>query len=70
VINVFDEQGAIAHNTAILDETNADFAAFNPFTETPVHGTHWDFGSNFGQPTSEANYQQVRTFRFSVGIRF
>ena len=43
---------------------------FNPFTETPVEGVHWRKGPNFGQPDSEGDFQQARTFRFSVGVRF
>jgi hypothetical protein len=70
VLNVFNEQGAIGHNSSILDATNSDLATFNPFTETPVQGVHWEYGSNFGTPTREASYQTPRTFRFSVGVRF
>ena len=71
VVNVFNRQGAIGHNSTILDATNSgDFVTFNPFTESPVQGVHWDYGSNFGTPTREASYQTPRTFRFSVGARF
>ncbi len=24
---------------------------FNPFTETPVQGVNWDYGTKFGKPT-------------------
>jgi outer membrane receptor protein involved in Fe transport len=70
VINVFNEQAVVDGNTTILDPTNSSHAAFNPFTETPVQGVNWDFGSNFGNPVNDADYQQPRTFRFSVGLRF
>jgi hypothetical protein len=43
---------------------------FNPFTETPVEGVNFDFGPNFGEAQSAGDYQQPRTLRFSVGIRF
>ncbi len=43
---------------------------FNPFTETPVRGTHWELGEDFGKPTSKDAYTLPRTFRFSVGLRF
>jgi hypothetical protein len=33
-------------------------------------GAHWQKGPNFGKPNSEGDYQQARTFRFSVGLRF
>jgi len=46
------------------------YAAFNPFTETPVQGTHWDLGPTFGQATSRFAYQIPRTFRMSFGVRF
>jgi len=43
---------------------------FNPYTETPVEGVHWGKGPNFGKPTNQLDYQQPRTYRFSVGFRF
>ncbi len=71
ILNVFDESGALAVNTSVLDATNsADFEAFNPFTETPIQGVHWDLGSNFGQPVRDTDYQRPRTFRVSAGFRF
>jgi hypothetical protein len=55
-------------------------AAFNPYTTAPVeyvygvsdpNGTyHWAKDVNFGKPTSPNAYQQARTFRFAVGLRF
>jgi hypothetical protein len=56
-------------NTTVLGPRQG-FAAFNPFTETPVQGVNWDYGSNFGQPQTAANYQLPRTFRLSFGLRF
>jgi hypothetical protein len=70
VLNVFNEQAVIDGNTTILDPTNSGRAAFDPFTETPVEGVNWDFGSNFGNPVNSFDYQLPRTFRFSVGLRF
>jgi hypothetical protein len=46
------------------------FATFNPFTDTPVQGVNWDYGSKFGQARGAAAYTVPRTFRFSVGFRF
>jgi hypothetical protein len=43
---------------------------FNPFTTTPVEGTHWRLGPLFGQPTSRFAYTSPRTFRFNFGVRF
>jgi len=71
VINVFDDQRAVSVNNTILDATNAGgFEEFNPFTETPVQGVHFDFDPDFGQPEREADIQTPRTFRLSVGFRF
>jgi Carboxypeptidase regulatory-like domain/TonB dependent receptor/TonB-dependent Receptor Plug Domain len=44
--------------------------AFNPFTDTPVEGVHWQKGPIFGQPTSNLAYQTPRTYRVSLGVRF
>jgi hypothetical protein len=61
-----------AINTTVL--TNVDdpsrFQPFNPFTETAVQGTHWDYGPRFGEPTGAAAYTLPRTFQFAVGLRF
>ncbi len=71
ILNLFDESNALVVNDTVLDATNsADFESFNPFTETPVQGVHWDFGSNFGQPVRDTDFQRPRTFRISVGFRF
>jgi outer membrane receptor for ferrienterochelin and colicin len=44
--------------------------AFNPFTVTPVEGTHWRRGPQFGQAVNRFAYTSPRTFRFNVGVRF
>jgi hypothetical protein len=70
LLNAFDEQGQDGGNTAInVFDTNGSYT-FNPFTTTPVQGVDWDFGSSFGEPTSETSFQTAQTFRFSVGVRF
>ncbi len=43
---------------------------FNPFTETPVEGLHWVKGSTFGQAINPLAFQQPRTYRIGVGLRF
>ncbi len=75
VLNVFDQSALVNPffvNQAVLTNvsTPARYAAFNPFTETPVQGTHWDLGPTFGQSTSRFAYQVPRTFRMSFGLRF
>jgi len=81
VTNVFNQQ-AIASNTANITTTietrqnnSASYAAFNPFTTTPTQGprgsgANWNYSPTFGQPIGPAAYQNPRTFRFSVGLRF
>lgn len=71
VLNIFNEDGVTNVDNDVYDATNSDdYAAFNPFTETPIEGVHWAKHANFGQPASENSYQPPRTFRFSVGFRF
>ena len=79
IVNVFDEDAiAFTHNTAgsvlqtavFVNRTRSSLAAFNPITETPQEGVHYDLHQNFGQPTNTDAYQQPRTYRFSVGLRF
>ena len=57
---------------AVLTAVNtpARFRAFNPFTETPVQGVHWDYGPNFGKALSRSAYTTPRVFRVSFGVRF
>jgi hypothetical protein len=71
VINLFGEEGVIDVNTNVQTAVNSgSLETFNPFTETPVEGTHWRKGTSFGQPVDENDYQQPRTFRVSLGLRF
>lgn len=71
VANVFNQAAQIAGNETILTRTNdASFALFNPFTERPVQGTHYQFSPLYGQPTGVGDYQTPRELNFSVGIRF
>jgi hypothetical protein len=70
VTNLFNENGVIDGNVNVLDPTNSDLEAFNPFTETPVQGVNWDFDPNFGEPINDLDYQLPRQYRISVGLRF
>jgi hypothetical protein len=71
IINLFDNAGVIDPDSTVLDNTTSgNFATFNPFTETPVQGTHWDFGDDFGDALDEDDFQDPRTYRFSLGFRF
>lgn len=72
VLNLFNEKGVTAVDVSVLTARNAPAAyqRFNPFTEKPVRGVHYDLASTFGKPTSGADYQLPRTFRVSAGVRF
>jgi outer membrane receptor protein involved in Fe transport len=71
VINLFNNQAAIAVDTTILSAANASgFPRFNPFTTQPVQGVNWAYGPNFGKARNATDYQQPRTFLVSAGVRF
>ena len=76
VINIFNQQRVDTtaidlFNTTVLTANNtAGIARFNPFTTTPVEGVNWRKGPNFGKPVSPLAFEQPRTYRFSVGVRF
>ena len=75
MLNVFNDQGAVAVNTTVYTAASSasncpGCKTFNPFTETPVEGTHWVKGPNFGKPTVPGSYQLARVYRFSFGVRF
>ncbi len=69
--NLFNEDAVIAVDATVRDRTNSTaYQDFNPFTETPVEGVNWDKASTFGEARNAADYQQPRTFRISLGVRF
>ena len=75
VTNVFDQSklvNAFLVDQSILTASNAPtrFQRFDPFTDTPVQGTHWDFGPQFGRAASRFAYQPPRAVRFALGVRF
>jgi hypothetical protein len=86
LLNVFSNQGVEDLNfvnRTVLTQANstclqtaggptpgARCIAFNPFTETPVEGTHYRTDANFGNPNNFQAYQLPRTYRLSVGLRF
>jgi hypothetical protein len=71
VINVFNESGVTGVNTTVFAAAWwNELEPFNPWTTEPVEGVHWAKGPSFGEPQSVDQFQQPRTFRFSVGIRF
>ncbi len=79
ILNVFDEDavefadgqnGTNVQRRVFVNRTRASLAAFNPITETPVAGTHYQLDPNFGTPTNKDAYQDPRTYRVSLGLRF
>jgi hypothetical protein len=79
IINVLNEQGVeypatargnVIDQTVFVRRTRASLTAFNPFTTTPVEGTHYAKSATFGQPTNREAYQDPREYRISMGIRF
>jgi hypothetical protein len=71
VLNVFNEKGVVEVNSTVLTAQNSSgLQRFNPFTDKPVRGVHYDLPTTFGKPTSGAGYQLPRTFRVSMGVRF
>ncbi|HYI10967.1 MAG TPA: carboxypeptidase regulatory-like domain-containing protein [Thermoanaerobaculia bacterium] len=66
LINAFNEQGQIAGVTTV----SRTGTVFNPFTTTPVAGTHYNLAANFGAARNAADYQLARTYRVSLGVRF
>ena len=82
VLNLFNNRGVVAVDTTVNSERNpgtGTYAAFNPFTTVPVQRPHldntvktanWDFGPNFGKPTSVNSYQIPRQFQVTMGVRF
>jgi hypothetical protein len=65
IVNIFNEHAVIDPNLS-----TRELEDFNPFTETPIEGTHWEKRSTFGNPQNAADYQAPREYRFSVGFRF
>lgn len=75
VLNLFNESAIVNPffiNTGVLTNrtTPARFAAFDPFTQTPAQGVHWDLGPTFGQAQNRFAYQVPRTYKVSMGVRF
>lgn len=75
VLNLFNQARIVNPfflNTGVLTNVNrpAQYAAFNPFTDAPVQGVHWDLNSTFGAAQNRFAYQVPRTLRVAVGMRF
>lgn len=84
LLNAFGNDTITAVNTSLnTSATSANFLSFNPFTDTPKEcpqgtagaeckamGANWQKGTSFGTVTSATGFQNSRTWRFAVGVRF
>ena len=71
LINVFNRAAAIPVNKTVLTRNDsAAYMAFNPFTDAPVLGVNYGFGSDCGQPISPFDYRAPREFSISFGVRY
>jgi hypothetical protein len=73
--NVFNQSGQDnAGDDTVFTASNQNpgrtLQRFNPFTETPVLGTHYELGPDFGRPISAADFQAPRTYYVALGVRF
>jgi outer membrane receptor protein involved in Fe transport len=78
ILNLFNQFQAFNISNDEIDTTvltavndpDGRLVPFNPFTETPVEGVHWEKGPNYGTVQDAEAYTVPRTFRFSLGLRF
>jgi hypothetical protein len=74
LLNVFNNDGiadpARLGTTVSTAATSSALQPFDPRTETPVEGVHYQLAPNFGQPLNDLAYQRPRTVRVSVGLRY
>jgi outer membrane receptor protein involved in Fe transport len=72
VLNLFNESAQIrpGDETVLTSNNDPRYSPFDPFTETPVRGVHWDLGPRFGEAVNADDYQTPRTLSFAAGFRF
>lgn len=74
LLNAFDNDGIAdpvrIGTTITTAATSTTLQPFNPHSETPVEGVHYQRAANFGQPLNNMAYQTPRTYRISLGFRF
>jgi hypothetical protein len=74
LLNIFNRDGIAdpqrLGTTVSTAANSATLQPFDPRTETPVEGTHYQLAANFGRPLNDLAYQRPRTVRASVGFRF
>lgn len=74
LLNAFNRAGVAdpqrLGTTVNTAANSATLLPFDPRTETPIEGTHYQLAANFGQPLNDLAYQRPRTVRVSLGVRF
>ena len=74
VLNIFNNDALFdplrIGTTVTTAATSTTLQPFDPRTQTPVAGTHYQLAANFGQALNDLAYQRPRTVRVSVGARF
>lgn len=70
-MNLFNQAAVTNVSRSVLTRNdNTAYVAFNPFTDRPVRGVNYEFGPDFGKPTTPSDYQPPREFSFTVGFRY
>jgi hypothetical protein len=76
VLNVLGAHAIVTSDRFYIDlgvrtaATSSDLQPFNPFTEKPVESVNYAKSPTFGRALGPSAYQQPRTFRISMGVRF
>jgi hypothetical protein len=72
VANLFDQsaQTAPGETFVLTAADDEQLVPFDPFTEEPVRGVHWDLAPGFGNPVSADDVTQPRTWSVAFGLRF
>lgn len=76
VINVLGAHAIVTADRLYIDlgvrtaATSTDLQPFNPFTDKPVRGVNYELSPTFAQALGLTAYQQPRTFKISMGVRF
>src|SRR4029077_247646 len=72
ILNALNNHAVVSPATDVSDHvrSGSPFLAFNPFTQTPIAGLHYQLSPAFGKPTGPDSYQTPRTFQVAIGARF
>lgn len=83
VTDIYLSRMDLTVRTLRTNGASSGLLAFNPMTDTPKEcpqnasaadctamGAHFQLGPNFGKAANKDGYQQPRTYRFAIGLRF